>query len=83
MSSSNLPRLWGLVTAACTYEGENTVLQLQVGISMTQLIFQQIAGLARPKECENSDEKYCRCSGIGGQKSGTLLGNKVLYSREF
>ena len=30
MSSSNLPRLWGLVTAACTYEGENTVLQLQV-----------------------------------------------------
>ena len=30
MSSSNLPRLWGLVTASCTYEGENTVLQLQV-----------------------------------------------------
>ena len=30
MASSNLPRLWGLVTAACTYEGENTVLQLQV-----------------------------------------------------
>jgi len=30
MSSSNLPRLWGLVTAACTYEGENTVLWLQV-----------------------------------------------------
>ena len=32
MASSNLPRLWGLVTAACTYEGENTVLQLQVKI---------------------------------------------------
>lgn len=30
MSGSNLPRLWGLVTASCTYEGENTVLQLQV-----------------------------------------------------
>ena len=30
MASSNLPRLWGLVTASCTYEGENTVLQLQV-----------------------------------------------------
>ena len=30
MCSSNLPRLWGLVTASCTYEGENTVMQLQV-----------------------------------------------------
>ncbi|XP_059081404.1 probable peroxisomal acyl-coenzyme A oxidase 1 [Tigriopus californicus] len=30
MCNSNLPRLWGLVTASCTYEGENTVLQLQV-----------------------------------------------------
>eukprot|EP00095_Tigriopus_kingsejongensis_P009257 maker-scaffold922_size80897-snap-gene-0.22 protein:Tk09257 transcript:maker-scaffold922_size80897-snap-gene-0.22-mRNA-1 annotation:"probable peroxisomal acyl-coenzyme a oxidase 1" len=30
MCSSNLPRLWGLVTASCTYEGENTVLHLQV-----------------------------------------------------
>ena len=30
MSCSNLPRLFGLATAACTYEGENTVLQLQV-----------------------------------------------------
>ena len=34
MSSSNLPRLWGLVTASCTYEGENTVLQLQVQDSL-------------------------------------------------
>ncbi len=31
MASSNLPRLWGLITAACTYEGENTVMLLQVG----------------------------------------------------
>ena len=31
MSCSNLPRLFGLATAACTYEGENTVMQLQVG----------------------------------------------------
>ena len=30
MSCSNLPRLFGLATAACTYEGENTVMQLQV-----------------------------------------------------
>jgi hypothetical protein len=27
---SGLPRIFGLVTAACTYEGENTVLQLQI-----------------------------------------------------
>ena len=32
MSCSNLPRLFGLATAACTYEGENTVLQLQVSL---------------------------------------------------
>ncbi len=32
MASSNLPRLWGLVTAACTYEGENTVMWLQVDL---------------------------------------------------
>ena len=30
MSSSNLPGIFGLVTAACTYEGENTVLLLQL-----------------------------------------------------
>ncbi|CAK1601685.1 unnamed protein product [Parnassius mnemosyne] len=29
MMSSNLPLTYGLVTAACTYEGENTVLLLQ------------------------------------------------------
>lgn len=29
MTCSNLPLLYGLVTAACTYEGENTVLFLQ------------------------------------------------------
>lgn len=29
MISSNLPTTYGLVTAACTYEGENTVLLLQ------------------------------------------------------
>ena len=45
MSCSNLPRLFGLATAACTYEGENTVLQLQVRyiflifIIFTNLIF--------------------------------------------
>lgn len=29
MTSSNLPRTYGLATAMCTYEGENTVLLLQ------------------------------------------------------
>lgn len=29
MASSNLPATYGLVTAMCTYEGENTVLLLQ------------------------------------------------------
>lgn len=29
MTSSNLPSTYGLVTAMCTYEGENTVLYLQ------------------------------------------------------
>ncbi|GBP29031.1 Probable peroxisomal acyl-coenzyme A oxidase 1 [Eumeta japonica] len=29
MSSSNLPLLYGLITATCTYEGDNTVLLLQ------------------------------------------------------
>ena len=33
MSCSNLPRLFGLATAACTYEGENTVLLLQVSFN--------------------------------------------------
>lgn len=29
MACSNLPAMYGLATAACTYEGENTVLLLQ------------------------------------------------------
>lgn len=29
MECSNLPSTYGMVTAACTYEGENTVLLLQ------------------------------------------------------
>lgn len=29
MTSSNFPQTYGMVTAACTYEGENTVLLLQ------------------------------------------------------
>lgn len=29
MECSNMPSTYGMVTAACTYEGENTVLLLQ------------------------------------------------------
>jgi acyl-CoA oxidase len=29
MMSSNFPQMYGVTTAACTYEGENTVLLLQ------------------------------------------------------
>ena len=30
MASSGFPKLWGMSTATCTYEGENTVMLLQV-----------------------------------------------------
>ena len=33
MACSNFPRLFGMATATMTYEGENTVLQLQVTIA--------------------------------------------------
>ncbi|XP_050555124.1 probable peroxisomal acyl-coenzyme A oxidase 1 [Spodoptera frugiperda] len=36
MLSSNLPQIYGLVTAACTYEGENTVLMLQTARSLVK-----------------------------------------------
>ncbi|CAH0405627.1 unnamed protein product [Chilo suppressalis] len=34
--SSNLPQLYGLATAACTYEGENTVMYLQTARSLAK-----------------------------------------------
>ncbi|KAG7310802.1 hypothetical protein JYU34_003629 [Plutella xylostella] len=36
MHSSNLPYTYGLATAACTYEGENTVLLLQTARSLVK-----------------------------------------------
>ncbi|KAM3958994.1 acyl-coenzyme A oxidase 1-like [Aphomia sociella] len=40
MRSSNLPSLYGIVTAACTYEGENTVLLLQTARYLTKTLQQ-------------------------------------------
>ena len=42
MSSSNLPGIFGLITAACTYEGENTVLLLQIARYLVKVSFLQI-----------------------------------------
>ena len=38
MSSSNLPGIFGLITAACTYEGENTVLLLQIARYLVKVL---------------------------------------------
>lgn len=39
MECSNLPSTYGMVTAACTYEGENTVLLLQTARLVTYAQF--------------------------------------------
>uniref|UniRef100_A0A2A4IZR4 Acyl-coenzyme A oxidase n=1 Tax=Heliothis virescens TaxID=7102 RepID=A0A2A4IZR4_HELVI len=44
MLSSNLPQIYGLVTAAVTYEGENTVLMLQTARSLVKAWEQAAAG---------------------------------------
>ncbi|XP_028031521.1 probable peroxisomal acyl-coenzyme A oxidase 1 [Bombyx mandarina] len=46
MLSSNLPTSYGLVTAACTYEGENTVLLLQTARYLVKA-WQQAAGASQ------------------------------------
>lgn len=38
MLCSNLPFLYGLITAACTYEGENTVMHLQTARLVNYLL---------------------------------------------
>ncbi|XP_075992761.1 acyl-coenzyme A oxidase 1-like [Anticarsia gemmatalis] len=44
MLSSNLPQIYGLITAACTYEGENTVLMLQTARSLVKAYEQAQSG---------------------------------------
>ncbi|KAJ8736597.1 hypothetical protein PYW08_007253 [Mythimna loreyi] len=46
MLSSNLPQIYGLVTAAVTYEGENTVLMLQTARSLVKAWEHASAGKA-------------------------------------
>ncbi|CAG4983896.1 unnamed protein product [Colias eurytheme] len=48
MLSSNLPLTYGLVTAACTYEGENTVLLLQTARYLVKAWHQSAAGGTLP-----------------------------------
>ncbi|XP_073958416.1 acyl-coenzyme A oxidase 1-like [Choristoneura fumiferana] len=46
MMSSSLPLMYGLVTAACTYEGENTVLHLQTARYLVKAWQQAMGGHA-------------------------------------
>lgn len=48
MGSSNLPATYGMVTAACTYEGENTVLLLQTARYLVKTWKQAISGKSVP-----------------------------------
>ncbi|XP_046742450.1 probable peroxisomal acyl-coenzyme A oxidase 1 isoform X2 [Diprion similis] len=48
MAASNLPATYGLVTAACTYEGENTVLFLQTARYLVKAWRQTISGQDLP-----------------------------------
>lgn len=44
MDSSNLPATYSLVTAICTYEGENTVMLLQTARYLVKACKQALAG---------------------------------------
>ncbi|KYQ53952.1 putative peroxisomal acyl-coenzyme A oxidase 1 [Trachymyrmex zeteki] len=48
MDASNLPATYGLVTATCTYEGENTVLLLQTARYLVKAWRQAIGGESLP-----------------------------------
>lgn len=48
MDASNLPATYGLVTAICTYEGENTVLLLQTARYLVKVWKQAVNGQKLP-----------------------------------
>lgn len=48
MDASNLPATYGLVTAVCTYEGENTVLLLQTARYLVKAWKQAVRGQPLP-----------------------------------
>jgi acyl-CoA oxidase len=51
MASSNLPCIFGMVTAACTYEGENTVLLLQIARYLVKAADLAAEGADPPAGC--------------------------------
>ncbi|XP_032663048.1 probable peroxisomal acyl-coenzyme A oxidase 1 isoform X2 [Odontomachus brunneus] len=52
MDASNLPATYGLVTATCTYEGENTVLLLQTARYLVKAWRQAVSGQRLPLTVE-------------------------------
>ena len=48
MDASNLPATYGFATAACTYEGENTVLLLQTARYLVKCCRQALGGEPLP-----------------------------------
>ncbi|XP_050483384.1 probable peroxisomal acyl-coenzyme A oxidase 1 isoform X4 [Bombus huntii] len=56
MTASNLPTLYGLATAVCTYEGENTVLLLQTAAYLVKSWKQAMNGEPLPESVEYLNE---------------------------
>jgi len=71
MCSSNLPNIFGMVTAACTYEGENTVLLLQIARYLVKAVEQARKGVTQPSSCS-----YLNLAGQG--KTEDLLSDTGL-----
>jgi len=57
--SSGLPKIFTNMTAACTYEGENTVLCLQTARQTNFGIFKNADFLLQKKLLYNSEEWFC------------------------
>ncbi|KAJ8865835.1 hypothetical protein PR048_033357 [Dryococelus australis] len=63
MTCSNLPATYGLVTAACTYEGENTVLLLQTARFLMKSWQQAASGIKLTPTVEYLQSSH-RSSGV-------------------